>query len=193
MSLDQEIAEEPRDYTKWIWGAVLIMFAVMIVLLWRAGRPAPNRSTVYCKHILVKFNAADAADRDRARQLATRLRERILAGEDFDKLARDYSNDETTAGKGGEMRFSRSDKLETSFSDYVWQAPIGQLSDIITTSFGYHLVIVTDRHISAEEEYNLELERRAAEELRAREAAASKPIPAANTSPLQIVPPAGQP
>lgn len=193
MALDQEIADEPRDYTKWVWGAVLIMFAVMAIVLWRAGRPAPNESTVYCKHILIKFNAADAADRTRARQLATRLREQILGGANFDELARDYSNDEKTAGKGGEMRFLRSDQLETNFADYVWQAPVGQLSDIITTSYGYHLVIVTDRHISAGDEYNLELERRAAEELRAREAAAPGPVPEANTGTLVANPAAAQP
>lgn len=193
MSLEQEVADEARDYTRWIWGAVLIMFIVMIAVLWRAGRPAPNQSTVYCKHLLIKFNATDAADRDRARQLAARLRDRILAGEAFDKLARDYSNDETTAGKGGEMRFTRNDQLEANFSDYVWQAPIGQLSDIVTTSFGYHLIIVTERHISAGDEYNLELERRAVEEVRARDAAIAGPLPTENTSPVDVAPAPGQP
>ena len=53
--------------------------------------------------------------------------------------------------------------FEPEFEKYVWSAPLGQLSDIIQTSNGFHLVVVIDRHVSEADAYETEIEHRADE------------------------------
>ncbi len=185
MAFDEETSKEPRDWAKALWAGVVVMVAVMAFLMWWAGRPEPGMSIAYCKHILIAYEATNPADRERAYSLAQRLREQILAGEDFAQLARDYSSDKDSASRGGELPpFRRADKLEPSFAEYAWNAPIGHLSDVVSTSHGFHLVIVTERYVSSEDRYEVELERRAAEALRREQSAgAGAPaLPAANTA-----------
>lgn len=187
MALDQEMAREPRDWAKVLWAGVVVMVAIMAFFMWWAGRPEPGASIVYCKHILITYDAVNPADRERAFGLAARLREQVLAGEDFARLARDYSSDKDSASRGGALPpFRRTDKLDTNFAQYVWNAPVGHLSDVIATSHGFHLIVVTDRYISPEDQYEVELERRAAEALRQEQPAeaGAAVLSPANTTPL---------
>jgi hypothetical protein len=164
MDMDYGMQEEPRDYTKLVWASVAVMLVLMVLGIWWSGRPSPDESLVYTRHILVSFNPQDQADRRRAYTLARELRERILAGESFAALARDYSNDDQSSSRGGKLPpFSKRDQLESQFSDFAWNAPAGTLSDILTTSYGYHLVIVDERHLSQSDRYAEELQRRATE------------------------------
>lgn len=153
--------EEPKDWTKYIWGGIILLVVVMIVFIWLAGQIKPKTSYVRAKHILIKFNPNDPADRQRALQLTTELKERIIKGESFEKLAREYSNDPASARRGGDLGYYERRSFEPNFEDYVWSAPIGQLSDIIETKYGFHLIIVTDRHLTDVDRYELELDEKA--------------------------------
>jgi len=158
---EEKPAEEPRDWTKYIWGGVIFLFVLMVIFIWLAGQVKPKTSYVRVKHILIKFNPNDAADRQRAFQLATDLKEQIMQGESFEKLAKEYSNDPASARRGGDLGYYGKNSFEPSFEDYVWSAPIGQLSDIIETKYGFHLVIVTDRYLTDVDRYELELDEKA--------------------------------
>lgn len=190
MESDNTLQEEPKDYTKLIWAGVAVMLTLMVLGIWWTGRPSPDESLVYTRHILVSFNPHDQADRRRAYTLARDLRERILAGESFSKLAGDYSNDDQSSSRGGKLPpFGKRDQLEAQFSEFAWNAPIGTLSDIITTSYGYHLIIVDDRHLTEADKYNAELHRRAMEEAGGGRAATTPPEqPGANTCALSPAP-----
>ena len=96
----QALIEEPKDYTRWIWTGIAAAFVVMSALLWWHGRPDPNVSQVRARHILIAYSAGDLADRQRALDLAESLRERLLKGEDFASLAREYSDDPASAEIG---------------------------------------------------------------------------------------------
>ena len=137
-----------KDRTKWWWLAFLALFIVMLGIIWAYGRMKPNESLVRAKHILISFNASDPADQARAGKDVRDLRERILKGESFSKLAAKYSNDPISATRGGDLGWVPRNTFVEAFERYVWSAPIGQLSDIIQTQFGYHLIIVEDRIIS---------------------------------------------
>ncbi|MCC6699159.1 MAG: peptidylprolyl isomerase [Candidatus Hydrogenedentes bacterium] len=148
MASDLESQAEPKDRTKYMWGAVILIFAIMVAALAFQGRPTPNTSVVRMKHILIRFNAGDPADEARARDVIRGLRERILKGESFEKLAEDFSNDPLSASRGGDLGQMEKGTLTDAMEKFAWTAPIGQLSDVIKSSYGYHLAIVSERFIS---------------------------------------------
>ena len=93
MASEFESGAEPKDRTKYMWGVVILVFVLMVVALSFQGRVKPNTSVVRLKHILIQFSGSDPADESRAREVVRGLRERILNGEDFGKLAAEFSND----------------------------------------------------------------------------------------------------
>ena len=177
---DQDLKEEPKDRTTWWWLGIVALFAIAVAALWFISHSGPDVSRVHAKHILIKFNKTDPVDRARALELINQLRERIMKGESFKKIARDYSNDEFSSPRGGDLGYQRRGVFEPAFEACVWSAPLDQLSEVIQTSYGFHLITVVDRHISAAEAYETELEKKAAET----EKTAGNPAPKPDTPPI---------
>lgn len=169
--------EEPRDRTRYIWIGVAVLFCIMVGALWYIGRPDPKVSTVRARHILIQFVKNDATDRARALELISSLRERIVRGASFSSVAREYSNDPGSAARGGDLGYYPKGTFEPEFEEYVWNAPIGELSEVIETTHGFHLIRVEHRHLSKADEYEQELEQRAREELERRNASPAPPAP----------------
>ncbi len=153
--------EETKDWTKYIWVGIILLFVLMVIIIWMAGHTKPKTSYVRAKHILIKFASNDPADRQRALQFITELKQRIAQGESFEKLAKDYSNDPASARRGGDLGYYGRNSFEPNFESYVWSAPIGQLSDVIETKYGFHLIIVVDRHLTDVDRYEIELDEKA--------------------------------
>jgi len=145
-------APEPKDYTKWIWGGVLLLFAGLIGALWMSSGGNPQVSQCRVRHILITFSENNPGERAGALDLARSLRERIVNGESFSTLARQYSNDPGSASKGGDLGYVTKGQLVRLVDDYIWTAPIGQVSDVIQTQYGFHLVRVEDRRLSKVDE-----------------------------------------
>jgi parvulin-like peptidyl-prolyl isomerase len=161
----EENANEPKDYTRYLWLGILASVLLMIGLFAAVGERQPKRSEIRAKHILIKCNQQDPADRGRALKTARELRERIMKGESFEKLAKEYSEDPASAARGGDLGYNPKGTFMEQFEKYVWSAPLNELGEIVQTGHGFHLVVVTDRHISDADAYEAELERRAIEEL----------------------------
>ncbi len=168
---------EPKDFAPYMWWGILVVVLVMVGLILAMGKRTPGRSEVRAKHILVKFDQGDPADRSRALQLIQEIRGRIEKGESFEKLAKEYSNDPASATRGGDMGPMAKGQYQEQFENYVWSAPLNELSNVVQTSYGYHLIVVTERHVSAGDAYELELERRVTEVNNG--AASATPPPAA--------------
>ncbi|HEO70220.1 MAG TPA: hypothetical protein ENN80_03090 [Candidatus Hydrogenedentes bacterium] len=150
----EEMPEAPKDPTKWIWLGVLAVVAMMLALMWFFTKtPYEGQSVVRARHILIQYDPSDATDRAAALELITDLRERILAGERFSKLAREYSDDSYSRGRGGDLNYVPKGSFEENFEAYVWSAPIGQVSEVVTTSHGFHIIVVEDRHLSQADAY----------------------------------------
>ncbi len=174
----EPVAGEPRDYTKFIWLGVAALVGVMIlIMVFGSGGTKSDQTTVKAKHILITYDAGDPVDRSEALRTVTGLRKRILDGEDFGKLAREFSGDPQSAERGGHLPPASRGAYVQGFEEYVWTAPIGQVSDVISSSFGFHLVVVLERHISSAELYEQELERRAKELLKNSSTPAEDPSP----------------
>jgi parvulin-like peptidyl-prolyl isomerase len=152
-----EAAEEPRDRTKILWVLVVAVFAVMIGFLWMTQQPDATVSKVRAKHILIGANMGDPADRQRALGRAKELRQRLLQGADFERMAKEYSNDVYSSRRGGDLGWAIKGTYDPNFEEYVWQAPVGEISDIIRTSSGYHIVVVVDRILSPADKHEQEL------------------------------------
>ena len=167
-----DAAHEPRDYTKYIWVGVGLLVLVMIGLMLFAGESVPRRSEVKTRHILIKFDKGDPADQARALALIKEIREKIVSGEaTFSEMAEKYSDDPTSASRGGFLGTHGKGDMQEQYENYSWSAPLKQLSGIIQTTFGYHLMIVDDRYISPADEYEKKLE----EKIRAEQSKAETP------------------
>jgi len=173
----EENANDPRDYTKYLWWGILASMFLMIGLFALVGERQPKRSEVHAKHILIKCTPSDPADRARALKTAQELRERLTKGESFEKLAKEYSDDPVSAVRGGDLGYTPKDTFLEQFENYVWSAPLNELGDIVQTANGFHLIVVLERHISDADAYEAELERRANEGL-------DQPAPTAPAEPV---------
>lgn len=93
--------------------------------------------------IRVKPNATEA-EKQAARKQLERIRERALKGEDFSSLAKVFSQGPRRS-KGGDLGYFGRGWAEKPFEDAAFALKPGQLSGIVETRYGYHLIKVTDR------------------------------------------------
>jgi len=102
---------------------------------------------VRASHILVKVPPqATPEDTLRAYKRILALRKRILNGEDFEKVARSTggSDDPSVAYNGGDLGYFTAFQMVSPFEDAAYNTPVGQVSKVIRTRYGYHILKVTD-------------------------------------------------
>ncbi len=78
-------------------------------------------------------------------KLARDILERIQKGEDFDKLAKEFSDDPGSKGSGGDLNFFSRAQMVPEFSDAAFRLKKGEVGGPVKTQFGYHIIKVTDR------------------------------------------------
>lgn len=77
---------------------------------------------------------------------AKELKDRAKNGEKFADLAKDYSNDQATADKGGKLEGLRGrESLEPAVANAAFALNPGEISDPVLTRFGYQVILVTDK------------------------------------------------
>jgi peptidyl-prolyl cis-trans isomerase C len=72
------------------------------------------------------------------------LLKRARGGEDFAKLAQEFSEDPGSKDKGGEYKFPRG-QMVPEFEAAAFSLKTNQVSDIVTTSFGYHIIKLSEK------------------------------------------------
>jgi peptidyl-prolyl cis-trans isomerase C len=77
-------------------------------------------------------------------KVAEDVHKRALAGEDFAKLAKEYSDDPGSKDKGGEYTFPRG-QMVPEFEAAAFSLGTNQISDIVTTQFGYHIIKLSEK------------------------------------------------
>lgn len=77
-----------------------------------------------------------------ARQEAESLLERVKAGEDFEELARQHSDDPGTAPLGGDLGWFRRGRMVREFEEAAFSLFDGEVSDVVRTDFGFHIIRV---------------------------------------------------
>lgn len=100
---------------------------------------------VKASHILIQVSP-EATDEEKlaARERIEAVQKKIAAGDDFADLARQYS-DGPSKVNGGNLGYFDRTKMVKPFSDAAFELEPGQVSDIVETRFGYHLIKVYDK------------------------------------------------
>lgn len=94
----------------------------------------PPYTDVRASHILLKTEAEARA-----------LRRQLVRGANFGDLARRHSIDPATRERGGDLGLVRKDKLIPEFAGAIAGLRDGQISDVVKTSYGYHVIRLVDQ------------------------------------------------
>ena len=95
------------------------------------------------RHILLKPSAIRSDAETRA--LAVELRQRILNGESFRDLAKEYSEDIGSAQEGGDLGWTSPGQLVPEFQQAMDNADIGEVTQPVESQYGWHIIQVEDR------------------------------------------------
>lgn len=104
--------------------------------------------TVEFGQVVVLTTPSDSA-REAARQEAERVREMAVEGEDFEDLARRFSDDPGSREDGGDLGWFRRGAMVDAFEDAAFNLPVDAISLPVETDFGFHIIKV-ERRRSAE-------------------------------------------
>lgn len=103
-------------------------------------------------HLLLQVTPeAPPADTLAAWNKINDLRKQILAGADFNEMAAKYSEDPSAVQNKGLLGYFFAFQMVFPFEDMTYRTPIGQVSEIVRTRFGYHLIKVQDERLAAGE------------------------------------------
>ena len=97
---------------------------------------------VQFKHILV---SKQGRTNEEARRRAEEARQKLLAGENFTRTAREYSNDPTFRNNSGDLGPAPYSLFLKELGEAARKLPIGQVSDLIESGEGYHVILVQER------------------------------------------------
>ena len=95
-------------------------------------------------HILISADAEKEDEQKSALAKAEAIRQRLVKGEDFAKLAKEASDDKDSGAKGGDLGFITKETLDPNFAAAAFALGKGELSQPVKTPFGYHLIKVTE-------------------------------------------------
>lgn len=102
------------------------------------------KDSVHVKHILIGVIPSQQ-DEDKAKNIITALLTRIKNGEDFKKIASNYSDDIERKESGGDLGLLSIDQLPPAFKDAVALLKVQEVSEPIRTDYGYHVLKLTER------------------------------------------------
>ncbi|HEK1686448.1 TPA: SurA N-terminal domain-containing protein [Pseudomonas putida] len=89
-------------------------------------------------HILVEVN--DKTDDAQAKARIEEIQQRLSKGEDFAKLAKEFSQDPGSAANGGDLGFAGPGVYDPAFEDALYKLNKDQVSAPVRTEYGYHLI-----------------------------------------------------
>jgi len=102
--------------------------------------------TVDFSHILIRVAGAEEEAWSKAKERIEAARARVAAGEDFGDVARAVSEDLATAERGGLYPEARRRAIPPEIAEYVFAAPLDEVSEPFRSRMGWHIATVSARH-----------------------------------------------
>lgn len=102
----------------------------------------PSAGSIHARHIMAvhKHGTQDSAAVDSALIKIRQLQDSLRAGADFAELAQRYSDDPGSASRGGDLGTFPRRRFVQEFEEVAFKLKPGQVSDVVKTGFGYHLI-----------------------------------------------------
>lgn len=105
---------------------------------------------VRASHILIKTvddNRVPLPEKEKAeaKVKAQAILDKIKAGEDFATLAKENSEDPGSGANGGDLGFFPKGQMVKPFEEAAFSMKVGDLSDLVESDYGYHIIKVTDK------------------------------------------------
>jgi peptidyl-prolyl cis-trans isomerase D len=97
---------------------------------------------IRASHILL---TTEGKDDPSVRAQAEQVLKEAKSGADFAALAKKYSQDETNAQQGGDLDYFGRGRMVAAFENAAFALKPGEISDLVKTEFGYHIIKLTDR------------------------------------------------
>lgn len=126
----------------------------------RLAYDASPRHELVVRHLVVLSERwRPAAHRDSARAVAAEALERARSGEPFGELAGEYSDEPGAAERGGLLQPGREDSWVPEFWQAASALAVGEVSGVVTTEFGFHVIKLEERRRIPFEEVRSEVVR----------------------------------
>jgi peptidyl-prolyl cis-trans isomerase SurA len=126
---------QPGQITEALRGAG----GFQIVQLEEVREAQPQKVTQYkASDILVRIS--DTVSAEAARQKADALHDRLVAGEDFAKVAKEASEDQITRAAGGDMGWFQADQWGAAIAGQIQTLADGELSPVFQSDVGFHII-----------------------------------------------------
>jgi hypothetical protein len=89
---------------------------------------------------------------EQAEKKARELRAQLQRGASFEELAKRYSEEPVSAAKGGDAGFFRRGQMDRAMEAAAFSMKVGQISEVLGSIFGFHVMRVTEKKVSSFEE-----------------------------------------
>jgi peptidyl-prolyl cis-trans isomerase D len=110
---------------------------------------------VKARHILFTVPANATAEVEKTvKTRAEKTLEKARTGEDFTKLAKEYSEDTSTKDNGGDLGYFQKGQMVGEFETAAFSLPIGGISNLVKTTYGYHIIKVEDIREARTKDFN---------------------------------------
>lgn len=100
------------------------------------------------RHILIKSKGNDLVSKNQALEKANGIRKQLLSGADFEDIAAKESDDIESSKHGGDIGYVVRGMLPENLDKVAFSIAPGEISDVIETDFGYHIIQVTEKRIA---------------------------------------------
>lgn len=108
------------------------------------------KDEVKASHILISTvdengKELSEAKKKEAKKKAEEVLKKAKSGEEFSQLAKEYSDDTGSAANGGDLGYFTKGQMVEPFEKAAFSLKVGQISDIVESQFGYHIIKVYDK------------------------------------------------
>lgn len=164
-SVSPTLVKDTGSYTMGAGGQLSQKQGFMILKLigkeTRENTITEGKDEVTASHILISYQGATGASEDakrtkeEAKKLAEDLLVQVKADPDkFAELAKANSDDASNYDKGGDLGSFGKGQMVKPFEDAAFALEPGQISDLVETEFGFHIIKVSDKQVATEKKVN---------------------------------------